>query len=50
MGGLGVHYAKVKCQRIIILYDITYVESKKQNKLVNKSKKRQTHIHIYKAK
>ena len=39
MGGLGVHYAKAKYQRIIILYDITYVESKKTQQTSKHNKK-----------
>ena len=45
MDGLGRHYAKCnKSDRERqILYDITYAESKKYNKLVNITKKKQTH-------
>ena len=41
----GGHYAKLVKSDIErqILYDITYVESKKYSKLVNITKKKQTH-------
>ena len=45
MDGLGGHYAKwnKSDRERQILYDITYVESKKHNKLVNITKKKWTH-------
>ena len=45
MDGLGGYYAKwSKSDRERqILYDITYVESKIYNKLVNEMKKKQSH-------
>ena len=44
MDGFGGYYAKWnKSDRERKIYDITYVESKKDPKLVNITKKRQTH-------
>ena len=45
MDGLGGHYAKWSRshRERQILYDMAYVELKKYDKLVNKTKKKQTH-------